>query len=176
VIAHFSLYFCIKLTHKKSHMKLSTLRKYLLNCQEVQFILPNGTFVPAHFHLTELGKTAREFVDCGGVWRKEEKANMQLWVADDTDHRLTAEKAIKIIDTCSSLFDGIDLDLEIEYQRDTIGRFGLTLENGQLELTNLQTACLAPDSCGIPAIKTKVELANMVSQEGNSCTPGGGCC
>jgi hypothetical protein len=157
-------------------MKLSTLRKYLMNCQEVQFILPNGTFVPAHFHLTELGKTSREFVDCGGVWRKEEKANMQLWVANDTEHRLTAEKAILIIDTCNSLFDGDDLDLEIEYQQDTIGRFGLTLENGQLELTNLQTACLAPDLCGLPAEKEKVSLVDMGGQGEGSCTPGGGCC
>ena len=48
--------------------------------------------VPSHFHVTEVGKITKHFIDCGGTVRNEEVVNFQLWQADDYDHRLHPEK------------------------------------------------------------------------------------
>jgi len=31
------------------------------------FKLPEGTYLPAHFHMTEVGLVTKHFVDCGGT-------------------------------------------------------------------------------------------------------------
>ena len=46
-------------------MKISVLKNHLENLTELNFKLPDGTFVPAHFHLTEIGLMTKHFVDCG---------------------------------------------------------------------------------------------------------------
>ena len=73
-------------------MKLSTLKIILQELDQVEFILPNGDKVPEHFHVTEVGKIEKTFVDCGGALRKEAVINFQLWLADDYNHRLSAQK------------------------------------------------------------------------------------
>jgi hypothetical protein len=67
-----------------------------------------------------------------------------------------------------------DVEIEVEYQAETIGKFGLEFDGTNFVLTTKQTDCLAKDNCGIPVEKTKVELSSLESS--NSCTPGGGCC
>ena len=67
-----------------------------------------------------------------------------------------------------------DLDIEVEYQAETIGKFGLEFNGSQFLLTSKQTDCLAKDNCGIPVEKLKVKLADLQSE--SCCTPGGGCC
>ena len=47
-----------------------------------------------------------------------------------------------------------DLDVEIEYQRETVGIFAVesaSVDNGRLviQLGGKETACLAPDRCGL---------------------------
>ena len=54
-------------------------------------------FVPAHFHITEVGNIMRNFIDCGGVQRQENKINLQLWVDSDTDHRLKPTNLLNIL-------------------------------------------------------------------------------
>ena len=73
-------------------MKLSEIKKELQLLETIAFKLPNGDLVPSHFHVTEVGKITKHFIDCGGVIRKEEKVNFQLWEANDYDHRLHPEK------------------------------------------------------------------------------------
>ena len=156
-------------------MKLSEIKNSLNEIDEVKFILPNGTFVPKHFHVTEVGLIERKFIDCGGVKRSESVINFQLWFANDTNHRLEPSKLISIIDMAERELGLTDLPIEVEYQGETIGRFGLEEESGSFLLTAKQTDCLAQDACGIP-VKEKLNLADLSATSENSCTPGGGCC
>ena len=69
-------------------MRLSTFKKILSELDILKFQLPDGHFVPPHFHITEVGNINRNYIDCGGVLRQEKKINLQLWVASDIEHRL----------------------------------------------------------------------------------------
>ena len=67
-----------------------------------------------------------------------------------------------------------DLEIEVEYQAETIGKYDLEFNGKNFVLVSKQTACLAADSWGIPQEKLKVNLAEVSTQ--NSCSPSGGCC
>lgn len=155
-------------------MKLSELKNTLSNASAVNFELENGTLVPEHFHVTEVGVVSKHFIDCGGTIRNEKVANFQLWNANDYDHRLKATKLLNIIKLSEEKLGMEDLEIEVEYQADTIGKYGLSFNGYNFVLVAKQTACLASDSCGIPSEKIKVKMADLVAQ--NTCTPGGGCC
>jgi hypothetical protein len=158
--------------YKIVQMKLSQVKKYLSGLQGVNFELPDGTLVPEHFHVTEVGVVTKHFIDCGGTVRTEKMANFQLWDANDFQHRLKPQKLANIISLSERILGMEDLDVEVEYQGDTIGKYDLEFNGENFVLTSKQTACLAQDKCGIPADKLKV----VQSQTTNSCTPGGGCC
>lgn len=64
-------------------MKLSEIKKHLQTVLAVNFSLPDGSFVPEYFHVTEVGLITRDFIDCGGTVRKEVVINFQLWNAND---------------------------------------------------------------------------------------------
>ncbi|MDE3743852.1 DUF6428 family protein [Maribacter polysaccharolyticus] len=155
-------------------MRLSEIKTLLGTLDTLAFQLPNGTLVPRHFHVTEVGKVTKNFIDCGGTVRKEEVVNFQLWQADDYDHRLHPEKLVHIIDLSEKVLGIEDLEIEVEYQGDTIGKFGLDFDGTHFLLTTKQTDCLAKDQCGIPAEKPKRKLSEL--QATNSCAPGSGCC
>ena len=144
--------------------------------QSLSFRLPNGETIPAHFHITEVGKVTKNYIDCGGTVREESKVNFQLWIANDTDHRLDPSKLLGIIELANPLIGSQDLDIEFEYQGDTICKYGIQSILGQFVLTATQTDCLAKDHCGIPQYKMPVKLADLTPNGGSSCTPGGGCC
>ena len=95
-------------------MKLSELKTALTSMSDLSILLPDGKKVPSHFHVTELGKSSKHFIDCGGTERFEEKANLQLWSSIDLHHRLKAEKLVKIIDMSAFLFNGSDPEVEVE--------------------------------------------------------------
>jgi hypothetical protein len=78
-------------------MKLSQVKALLPTLENVSFKLENGTFVPEHFHVTEVGMVTKNFIDCGGVIRTEKTVNLQLWNADDFEHRLKPAKLLNII-------------------------------------------------------------------------------
>lgn len=46
-------------------MKLSEFKSELQQLNTFAFQLPNGSFVPNHFHVTEVGKVSKHFIDCG---------------------------------------------------------------------------------------------------------------
>ena len=91
-------------------MKLSAIKKTLKNLETIAFELPDGTLVPRHFHVTEVGKVSKHFIDCGGTVRKEEVANFQLWEANDYDHRLHPEKLVNIIELSEKVLELEDLE------------------------------------------------------------------
>jgi Family of unknown function (DUF6428) len=149
----------------------------LKTVENVNFQLQNGSTVPAHFHVTELGVVTKHFIDCGGMVRNEEVANFQLWNANDTDHRLEPQKLLNIIALSEKILGLTDLEIEVEYQSDTIGKYGLDFNGKNFVLVSKQTACLASDACGVPAQKPKVKLSDFLQpQPVAACTPGGGCC
>ncbi len=155
-------------------MKLSEIKDILRQQNTISFELPNGDLVPNHFHVTEVGKITKHFIDCGGTVRSEEVVNFQLWNADDYDHRLHPEKLINIIELSEKILGIEDLEIEVEYQAETIGKFGLEFNGTHFLLTTKQTDCLAKDNCGIPAQKPKMKLSEL--QASNLCQPGSGCC
>lgn len=155
-------------------MKLSEVKSTLSQLEQIAFELPNGELVPNHFHVTEVGKVTKHFIDCGGTVRHEEVVNFQLWNANDYDHRLHPEKLINIIELSERVLGIEDLEIEVEYQGETIGKFGLDFNGKNFLLTNKQTDCLAKDQCGIPEEKPRVKLSELNNQP--ACTPGGGCC
>ncbi len=156
-------------------MTISEIQSILKESKTIAFQLPNGSLVPAHFHVTEVGKVTKDFIDCGGKRRTEEVVNFQLWEENDYDHRLHPEKLVHIIELSQQQLGFGDLSIEVEYQGpNTIGKYGLDYDGNQFKLINKQTACLAREECGVPEENTFVDLSASVVE--NSCTPGGGCC
>lgn len=157
-------------------MKLSEIKNHLAQAESVNFRLPDGTMVPEHFHVTEVGVITKDFIDCGGTVRHEKVANFQLWDANDYEHRLKAGKLLDIIALSEKVLGMEDLEIEVEYQAQTIGKYDLGYDGTHFLLLAKQTACLATDQCGIPREKTRLKLSELPTVNQSSCTPGGGCC
>jgi hypothetical protein len=155
-------------------MKLSEIKSALSSLDRIAFQLPGGQLVPSHFHVTEVGKVTKNFIDCGGTVRHEEVVNFQLWEADDYDHRLHPEKLVHIIGLSEKVLGIADLEIEVEYQGATIGKYGLDFDGTNFLLTTKKTDCLAKEKCGIPEEKQKLKLSAL--QTSGSCDPGSGCC
>ncbi|WP_192822035.1 DUF6428 family protein [Rufibacter sp. LB8] len=156
-------------------MKLAEIKTILETAESVDFVLENGATVPEHFHVTEVGLVTKHFIDCGGTVRHEKVANFQLWDANDFEHRLKPQKLLNIIALSEkTLALEEDLEIEVEYQSNTIGKYHLAHDGQRFILQSTTTACLALDKCGIPPEKIRLNLADMTS--GNSCAPGSGCC
>jgi len=156
-------------------MKLSKFKNALKTIQRVSFRLPDGEFLEAHTHITEVGMLRKQFVDCGGVVRTETKVGFQLWKDDyDLEHRLYPEKLLHIIELSEEQLTILDEEIEVEYQSETIGKYGVEFNGFEFVLTNKTTACLAEDNCGIPVVKKKVNLSEI--QNEGSCSPNSGCC
>lgn len=154
-------------------MKTSELKRNLVGMEAINFRLPDGSYLPSHFHVTEVGLVTKHFIDCGGIERKETVANFQLWEAGDYDHRLAPQKFLRILDISKKVLGNEDLEIEVEYQQNTIGKFGLTLDGQDFILTPKQTACLAQDACGIP---NREPIMPKTSPSLSGCIPGSGCC
>jgi len=157
-------------------MKLSEFKKHLSTVQSLNFVHPNGYNIARHFHITEIGLISKQFIDCGGAVHSEKMANIQIWVALDVDHRLTPYGLLNILDISQKILKNEDLDIEVEYQTETIGKYGLYFSADNFHLTNTQTDCLAKDKCGIPIEKPKKQLVELGSNNLGSCTPGENCC
>ncbi len=157
-------------------MKLSELKTKLNTLDVLAFVQPDGKTVPAHFHITEVGLTTKHFIDCGGTIREEKVVNFQLWEANDFDHRLSSSKLSSIIALSEKTFNLSDHQVEVEYQTETIGRYGLDFDGKQFLLTAKKTDCLAKGNCGVPVEKHKLNLSELQKSESSCCTPESGCC
>ena len=148
-------------------MKLSEIKNLLNTVDTVNFQLENGTFVPEHFHVTEVGVITKHFIDCGGTVRNEKVANFQLWDANDFEHRLKPGKLLNIISLSEKVLGMEDLDIEVEYQTQTIGKYDLDFDGGNFILRSKTTACLAEESCGTKPVNA--EKKACCSAESNCC-------
>src|SRR5690606_36651355 len=121
----------------------SEIKTHLEHLEKIAFQLPDGSLVPRHFHVTEVGKVTKHFIDCGGTVRNEEVASFQLWDSFDYDHRLHPEKLIHIIELSEKILGLGDLEIEVEYQGETINKFSLDFDGKDFLLTTTHTDCLA---------------------------------
>lgn len=137
-------------------MTVADLRRVLAAhpAASLHVMLPDGAFVPSHFHVTEVGRVQKDFIDCGGTTRSAMSCVLQLWVADDTAHRLDATKLSAILKLGDRVLQSDALPVEVEYDGGVISQYPL----GGIEVTPRglllclgakHTDCLAPDRCGV---------------------------
>lgn len=120
----------------------------------MHWMLPDRSFVPVHYHITEVGRVQKDFVDCGGTIRSTTSCVLQVWVANDVDHRLHTDKLSAIIRTAGPLLRSDDLPVEVEYEEGVLSQYPVggveTTPSGLLvTLGTKHTACLAPDKCKV---------------------------
>lgn len=134
----------------------------------IHVMMPDGSFVPAHFHVTEVGRVRKDFIDCGGTVRSATSCMLQVWVADDTEHRLDTSKLARILRLADPLLKPADMPVEVEYESGVVSQYPLaateiTPSGFLLRLGSKHTACLAKDRCGI-------------APAGSGCCTTPGCC
>jgi Family of unknown function (DUF6428) len=135
-------------------MLVSELNQLLRSAPKarMQFLLPSGVPVPPHFHVTEVGRVEKSFIDCGGTIRSSLACVLQLWTADDVEHRLQCDKLSKIMSLAEPILRSSDLPVEIEYGTDVVSTYSVShcvsaFGTLQLHLVGKQTQCLAQDKC-----------------------------
>ena len=140
-------------------MDLKILRKVLSDTPNgvIQFELPGRSVIPDHFNVTEVARVQKDFVDCGGTLRSEAACVLQIWVADDVEHRLKTDKLARILDSAAGVLKSGDLPVQVEYESDTISRYLVSSAKVEesmvvLQLAALHTGCLAPDRCGLSVL------------------------
>ena len=154
-------------------MKLREL-KHLLSLHgqvNVRFSLPDGREVPAAYHLTEVGQVTKAFIDCGGKIHSEIRCVLQLWLGDDAQHRLKADKFSAILELGRAVLATDDLEVEVEYEDVVISQYPLaesSVSGGDLVLAlgHKHTDCLARHLC-LPADASNADAC---------CTATSSCC
>jgi len=141
---------------KISILKLDHLLKTLSDypATAVRLMMPDQTFVPDHFHITEVGRVQKDFVDCGGTIRSQTACVLQVWLANDTDHRLNSDKLLQIMRLAAPVLMSSELPVELEYEEQTLSQYQLTEVDTStseivLRLVSKHSGCLAPDRCGV---------------------------
>ena len=153
-------------------MKLSELKKITSKALKIGFELPNGKPVPAHFHVTEVGSSVKRFIDCSGKLRTKETIVLQLWSADDYNHRLNPDKLLKILELSEAKLKLQDLEVEVEYQSETLSIYSLAYTGTHFKMLPLTTDCLDKEACGI----TSKQTTPLIDAAADPCIPGNGCC
>jgi hypothetical protein len=148
-----------------------------LSPDSLRILLPDGTAVPSHFHVTEVGRVQKDFIDCGGTVRRTVSCQLQLLVATDFQHRLAAGKLLKIIGLSEPVLGEEPLPLTVEYGQKFAVVYPvheIDFAEGvlKLQLGYSQTACLAPDTCGL----SYEESGRPGAVASGGCLPGSGCC
>jgi hypothetical protein len=148
-------------------MILSELKKLLAEntYRNIRFVLPTGSKVPPHAHVTEVARMDKKFIDCGGTFRTETLCRLQTWFADDTDHRLTAGKLLAILDKSASFLEADDLEVDVEHEAPFVSQFPISI----VELGIKHTACLAEDKCLPPNLNKSSILTRLPDFKQNKC-------
>lgn len=135
-------------------LTISVLRSILTASADlpITVIWPDGEPIEAHFHVTEVGRVQRDFVDCGGTVRRVVSCLLQTWVGNDTDHRITGGKLLKAFAHAEPILRGEDLPVELEYDACNVVQLKVisaTAAAGRLvlRLAKKQTDCLAKELC-----------------------------
>jgi hypothetical protein len=163
-------------------MNVENFIKQLAACPDrnLSLRLPDGSSVPSHFHITEVGHVVKRFVDCGGVRRVQETCLLQTWVHEDVDHRLSAGKLAAVFEKVGDLLEDLSVPVEFEVELGTVAQFGLggvSVVEGSLELalTAKHTDCLARGVC-LPGGCDAEPEGQCEPRVAPACVPGGGCC
>jgi hypothetical protein len=160
-------------------MTLSELKSLLAEYSDRHFRLrlPDGAAVPVSFHITEVGRVHKTFLDCGGTLRERTTCQLQVWVGRDYDHRIETGKMAGILEKGKSLLPDESVPVEIEYEDLVISQY--TIENHELaedavilRLAHKHTECLAPELCGLQM--PDLRLPSIGGK--NPCCGPGGCC
>jgi hypothetical protein len=130
-------------------MKINSLIEKLEQLEYPKFKNADGIRIPPYFHVTELGMKRKDFIDCGGNLNHTQHISFQLWTDEDFEHRLTSKNFLSIIESFRSTFNSPNLDIEVEYQGNTLGSYDLAFEDDYFILMPKYTDCLAPDKCGV---------------------------
>lgn len=137
-------------------MKLSTFKQHLQSQadKQVGFAFDDGDTIPEQFHVTEVGHVVKNFIDCGGTIRRVATVQLQIWLGEDAQHRLTAGKLTKIIGLAGALIPSDDLDVEVEYEGCVVSQYTVEEAIGGdaqivFRLGDKHTDCLARESCGL---------------------------
>jgi hypothetical protein len=126
---------------------------------KVRFMLPDGGLIPAHAHVTEVGRVDKRFIDCGGTQRADSHCLLQTWVADDVDHQLHADKLARILQLGAPLLGEDELPVYIEYEEGLVSQFPVV------------DAVQEHDSL---YFRTSMRHTDCLAKE--VCIPGSGCC
>ena len=134
---------------------------------------PDGDPIEAHFHVTEVGRVQKDFVDCGGTVRRTVTCLLQTWVGEDVDHRITAGKLLKAFEHGAPVLgvEGESLPVELEYEACNVIQFAVVAVEHEAErfvvrLGGKHTDCLAKELCGV---------APAGAAGGAGCCGTGGC-
>ena len=147
-------------------MKLSDLRVVLDRYPDSfpRFVLPDGDYIPAHAHVTEVGHVAKKFIDCGGVIGKTETALLQTHVGRDVEHRLRSDRFAKILQLGERVLPHDQLEVEVEYDCCVVAQYPITElqrtgEHLEVILGKRQTQCLAQERRKTGSTETCCETA-----------------
>lgn len=158
-------------------MNLSELKELLAEHSDRNFriALPDGEAIPHSFHVTQVGRVQKTFLDCGGKLRESITCQLQVWIGPDYDHRIETGKMAAILEKARSYLPDESIAVEVEYEETlisqyTIEGFELSDEAVILKLAHKHTECLAPELCGLPPLP-----ANRLAAAAPCCGPKG-CC
>lgn len=161
-------------------MNLNELKSLLKNegGKHFRLQLPDGSPVPVSFHVTEVGRIQKTFIDCGGTLRESVTCQLQVWVGEDVDHRIEAAKAASILEKAASFLPDETVPVEIEYEDKVISQYTIEghdtgLDTVVLRLAHKHTDCLAKDLCGLPATAS---VGKGAAAPKTSCCGPSGCC
>ncbi len=132
----------------------------------ITLTLPDGSTAPDHFHITEIGACSKEFIDCGGKRHHEHTGVLQVWVANDYNHRIQAGKLAHIVELAADLFPNPEVEIEFEIEAPVLTRLPIASVDPTGPALNFilslkKADCLAKDIClpkpdfSLPEIPTK---------------------
>jgi hypothetical protein len=133
-----------------------------------RFVLPDGDFIPAHAHVTEVGHVVKNFIDCGGVRGKSETVLLQTHVGQDLEHRLKTDRLTKILQLGERVLPHDQMEVEVEYDCCVVAQYPVTevkpaREHLDLILGKRQTQCLAQGR------RKAAEIADSCCGAGAAC-------
>lgn len=135
-------------------LTISVLKRALTAAPELPLTVlwPDGDPIEAHFHVTEIGRVQKDFVDCGGTVRRVVTCLLQTWVGDDTDHRITGGKLLRAFAAAEPIFGSADLPVELEYEACNVVQLTVVAVEREadrlvIRLGKKHTDCLAKDVC-----------------------------
>ncbi|MCW1925762.1 DUF6428 family protein [Luteolibacter arcticus] len=137
--------------------------------------LPDGSAVPLSFHVTEVGRVQKTFLDCGGTLRESIACQLQVWVGEDYDHRIETQKLAAILGKAQPYLPDESVPVEVEYEDRVISQYTISghevsEEAVVLVLAHKHTECLAPELCGLPPIGRLPAIGST------PCCGPSGCC